>query len=126
MMAQLVDRDSIPASKNELMLFSVPPTQIAVQCSYDRVFYPKNLLAGNGAIRFEIPPNPTFLDVSHNSLYCKFKIVRADNGDMQCDDQAGPPVVPARDFAAQNQLYWQHFLQAAENLCWWQASMGLG
>jgi len=105
------------------MLFSVPPTQVAVQRSYDRVFYPKNPLAGNGAIRFEIPPNPAFLDVSHNSLYCKFRIVRADNGNMDCDDQVGPPVVPARDFAAPinyigNTFFKQLKIYAGGKLLW--------
>jgi len=94
-MAKLVDRDSLPAAKNELMLFSVPPTQVAVVHSFEQEFSPKNSLEGQGSVRFEIPANPAFLDVAHNALYCKFRLVRDNDAVMVCDgnnpqDRAGP------------------------------------
>jgi len=89
MAAQLVDRNSAPAAKAELNLFSVPATQVAIERSYFQEFYPKNPIAVQ-PIRFEIPQTHAFLDVRHNKLYCKFKVTRADGTNINSDGAPAP------------------------------------
>ncbi|MCP4652600.1 MAG: hypothetical protein GY858_04370, partial [Candidatus Omnitrophica bacterium] len=73
-----IDPKSAPAGKKELALFSLPPTQVAIVKSYPLYLKKKNPIDSNSPLLFEIPSNPGFLDVSSNTLYVKFKILRQD------------------------------------------------
>jgi len=104
-MPQLVDRNSAPAAKAELNLFSVPATQVAIERSYYQEFYPKNPLTTQ-PIRFEIPQNPAFLDVCHHKLFCKFRVTHADGTVITSLPAANPP-----DFAGLINYFGNTFLR---------------
>ena len=75
MASVVVDKNSALTGRQELSLFSVPPTQVAVTNSFRNIYYPKNGI-GAGPITFEIPAGPHFLDVFSITLMVRFKVVR--------------------------------------------------
>ncbi len=72
---QLLDKASAPAAKQELSLFNVPPTQIAIDKCYTRQFFPRNPLNSAGPIIFELNPGDALIDGTSVHLLCKFKII---------------------------------------------------
>ncbi len=117
-----IDAKSFPVAKQELNLFSIPPTQVAIVHTYPLTFFPKNPLNGNNPILFEIPGSPHFTDVSANRLYFKFRITRNDGTDMQCQGQN------PRDWAAPinyilNTLWSQMKIYTGGRLLWDSADL---
>lgn len=110
----LVDKLSYEVGKEELSLFSVPPTQVAIVNSYRNVFYPKNKIDRNGPVLFEVPPNPNFIDVSSNTLYVKFKITKQDGSDLAAADNDAAAAVNY----ILNTLWSQVRLYANSKLLW--------
>ena len=88
-MASLIEKSS-PVAKNELNLFSLPPTQVAVLRTYDLTFYPKNPLDPAAPILFDIPPSSDYTDVSNIILILKIRVLRADGAALT--GQAACPI----------------------------------
>ncbi len=82
MAAQLLDERSVLSGKSELELFSLPPTQIAVDSGYWHEIYPKNTLSSSGPYLFHITSDPAFMDFSRNYIYMELKITKSDGSDL--------------------------------------------
>jgi hypothetical protein len=70
---------SVTSAKSELELFSVPPTQTNIIETIPIELLPTNTLTDSGPYTFRLPPDNLMLDVYHNELYMRIKIV--DNVD---------------------------------------------
>ena len=91
-MLKPIHYDSEACSKDELSLFSVPPTQVAVEKSKFVDYYPVSTLGEDSApIEFFVPGNgEDYLDPSRMQLYVKVKVKAADGENIGGDDQVGP------------------------------------
>lgn len=81
-MAKLIDHNSIPSTKSELDLFSVPPTQVAIESGYWHAARLVNTCTSNGPWRFHVEADPHYIQLNKNLLWVKMKIVKADNTDI--------------------------------------------
>ena len=79
-MSKLIDTQSLPSTKNELDLFRVPPTQIAVEDCYWKEVQLTNGVSNEGPYEFHIAPTPQMMQLSKNYLLIELKIVNADDG----------------------------------------------
>ena len=80
----LVHAHSIPCSKSEMELFSVPPTQMVIEDSEYVEYRPFGGLNATGPIEFVIPGTGTkYIDINNTQLYLKVKITKADG--LNCD-----------------------------------------
>jgi hypothetical protein len=79
---RLLDKQSAPSAQTELLLFQVPATQVAIQKSSIHVVNPQNTL-DNYPIVLKLPSQPGLIDFARSMLYCKFKITRQNNNDLQ-------------------------------------------
>ena len=70
---------SAPSTKDELDLFQLPPTQIAVDDSYWKEVQLTNGVSNEGPYEFHISPNPQMMQLSRNYLLLELKITHADN-----------------------------------------------
>ncbi|MCP4115683.1 MAG: hypothetical protein GY737_09810, partial [Desulfobacteraceae bacterium] len=82
MAAQLLDERSVPSGKAELELFSVPPTQVAIDSGFSFEVHPKNTLTTAGPYEFNITRDPLYIDLSRNYIYMKLKITKGDGTDI--------------------------------------------
>jgi len=92
-MQKLIDGLSTPSSKSELELFSVPPTQVAVEHSRWREIPLANACTNNGPYEFHIPPSPHMLHLSRNYLIIELRIRNADGTNMVHPAAGGGPLV---------------------------------
>ena len=69
-MTQLVDSRSPAGLVSELDLFSVPPSQVALNEGYLAEFYPQNAVTNTGPYRFLIPADAYMLDLSKKLALC--------------------------------------------------------
>ncbi len=81
-MSKLIDHNSNPSSKSELDLFSVPPTQVAIDGGYWHAAKLINTCTHTGPWEFVVQGDSHYLQLSKNYLYLKLKIVRADGTDL--------------------------------------------
>ena len=89
-MSKLIDMQSAPSTKNELDLFHVPPTQIAVEDSYWKEVQLTNGVSNEGPYEFHISPNPQMMQLSKNYLLMELKIMNDDDAVL---DATSPPLV---------------------------------
>lgn len=82
MALQILDANSSPAVFSELDLFTVPPTQVAVERAFSEEIRPMNTVTDEGPYEFAILGNQFFLDMGANSLYLKLKITKEDGSDI--------------------------------------------
>jgi hypothetical protein len=82
MMAQILDGQSMLMSKAELDLFSVPPTQVAIESAEYCEIFPKNTVTNDGPYEFQITRDPLFLDLSKNYLHMVAKLTKGDGSDL--------------------------------------------
>src|SRR5277367_4365931 len=76
-------------SKSELELFSLPPTQIAVQSSYVNHYSPISSIAEASVIDFSISGNPDeYIDLADTVLSCTVKITKEDGSALTADESA--------------------------------------
>jgi len=77
MSAKLIDSKSVPATRSELDLFSVPATQVAVEHSQWNEFQLKNSIANteDASYEFQISANPQMLQLSKNYLLIEARII---------------------------------------------------
>ena len=91
----LVHTHSMPCSKSELELFSVPPTQMAIDDSEYVEYRPFGGLNALGPIDFVIPGTGSkYIDINNTQLYLKVKITKADgsNCDKSVNDEKVAPI----------------------------------
>lgn len=81
-MAQILDEQSQLMSKAELDLFSVPPTQVAIDNGEYCEIYPKNTVTNDGPYEFQITRDPLYLDLSRNYLHMVVKLTKGDGTDL--------------------------------------------
>ncbi len=74
-----ISNKSQTSAKSELELFDVPPTQTTVVETIPIELLPTNALTDSGPYEFRLPPDNLMLDLYHNELYMRLKIV--DDGD---------------------------------------------
>ena len=90
----LVHTHSMPCSKSELELFSVPPTQMAIDDSEYVEYRPFGGLNALGPIDFVIPGTGSkYIDINNTQLYLKVKITKADGSDCSAstaDEKVAP------------------------------------
>ena len=65
---------SAPATKSELELFRVPPTQTAIESKYEVEYRPTSSLESTKTLEFIIPPSDDFTDLSTFKIYAQVKI----------------------------------------------------
>lgn len=83
--------DSCVCTKSELDLFSLPPTQIAIERGEWVEYKPISALNDISQIEFTVPGiGEEYMDLSHTMLYLKAKIVRVDGKPMEKDEQVAP------------------------------------
>lgn len=73
-MSSLLDKRSVPAGKSEVDLFSLPPTQVAIERGYWTEIFLKHSLTDNGPFEFHIPPDPSYIDLSKNYIFMEVSI----------------------------------------------------
>ncbi len=113
MAAQILDEHSMLSGKSELELFSVPPTQVAIDSGYWFEVHPKNTLTSSGPYEFNITRDPLFVDLSRNYIYMKLKVTKDDGSKTAKAEGEGVakkfPVAPinllAKTFFKQVKLY---------------------
>lgn len=98
------------STKSELALFSLPPTQVAVEKTSWLEVPLSNACTNEGPYEFHLPPSPHMLHLSKNYLFLELKIVRADganltHGDANADPLVGPINLIGKTFCGQVQLY---------------------
>ena len=87
-MAMIIDDSSVPATKTELDLFSVPPTQVAVERGFWEEIRPTNTITNTGPYEFFIPGNQYYIDMASNYIYLKLKITLDTGADLTHDPVA--------------------------------------
>lgn len=75
-MAQLLDSRSSLASKTELDLFQLPPTQVAIDNGWFQEVHLKNTLTSTGPYEFEITADNAFTDMSRNYIFMVISVTR--------------------------------------------------
>ena len=86
-------KSSAPCTKSEVDLFSVPPTQTAIEESQYITVSPINSVSGvnNTPIDFVIPPlSDYFTDLSSAALSLKIQLVFEDDTPLPADYPASP------------------------------------
>jgi len=77
-MNSLLDKRSQPAGKSEVELFSLPPTQVAIERAYWTEIFLKHSLTDNGPFEFHIPAEPAYIDLAKNYIFLELSIVNKD------------------------------------------------
>ncbi len=104
-MLKLIDHLSSPSTKTELDLFTVPPTQVAVEKSKWREIPLSNACTNDGPYEFHIPAEPHMLHLYKNYITVEFRICHADGTVMQAADQVGPINLIGKTFFSQMRLF---------------------
>ena len=65
---------STPASKSELSIFSVPPTQVAIESYYDVEYRPSASLESSSVHEVIVPASEDFTDLSQSMVHCSLEI----------------------------------------------------
>jgi len=89
-MSKLLDSKSEPATKSELELFQLPPTQVALKEGNWSIIRPSNPITDSGPYTFVIPRDMQRLDFNRNFLYMKIKIVKDDGRNLEVTDDVDP------------------------------------
>ena len=104
-MSKLIDHLSLPSSKTELDLFSVPPTQVSIESGYWHVARLVNANSNNGPWRFVIQADPHYIQLNKNYLYVKVKIAKADGTNLTVADVVGPINILAKTLFKQVKVH---------------------
>lgn len=70
----LIDNQSIPSTKSELDLFTVPPTQVVVKRGFWDEIQTMNPVTDEGPYKFRIPPDPHYTQLNKNYVYLQLKL----------------------------------------------------
>lgn len=79
------------ATKSELDIFTVPPTQISIASSQTNTYRPVSSISNDSPIEFIIPASGLeYLDPSHTQLYVLVKVVKEDGSNLEEADNVAP------------------------------------
>lgn len=94
-MAKLIDHQSVPSTKSELDLFSVPPTQVSLENGFWHAARLLNTCTSAGPWQFQIQADPHYVQLNKNYLYMKLKITKGDGTNLTAPQAAvgGQPAV---------------------------------
>jgi hypothetical protein len=70
----LIDSKSIPSTKSELDLFTVPPTQVVIKRGFWDEIQSMNPVTNEGPYKFRIPPDPNYIQLNKNYVYLQLKL----------------------------------------------------
>ena len=96
---------SSAATKSELNIFSVPPTQVAVERSFFEEIRPVNTVTNAGPYDFSIDGSHYMIDLASNFLYLKIKIINNDGTDLADDTEVAPINLIGKTFLQQVKLF---------------------
>lgn len=82
--------DSCECDKEELNLFSLPPTQTTIEKSSVVEYHPISTIKHTSPLEFFVPGSQDYLDLSQTMLHVRGKVVRADDKDLEVGDLVGP------------------------------------
>ena len=71
---EYLHHSSIPATKSELELFKIPPTQTAIEGNYEVEFRPSATLDSTRTYDFQIPSSEDFTDMAGTMIFVKCKL----------------------------------------------------
>lgn len=97
---EYLHHNSIPATKTELELFSVPPTQTAIESYYDVEYRPTSTLDSSQTYDFNIPASDDYTDLAEIMVHVVGKVTK-----MGKDLEASDPAYPGQGFG--NALFQQ-------------------
>ncbi len=102
-MFKLIDKLSQVSTKTVLDLFSVPPTQVAVEKTRWREIPLSNTCTNEGPYEFHIPPGPHMFHLYKNYILFNVRIRHQDGTDLQAApaDQVGPINLIGKTFFSQ-------------------------
>lgn len=79
------------ATKSELDLFTVPPTQISIDGGQNNIYRPVSTVTENAPIEFFVTASGSeYFDPSHTQLYVLVKVVKADGTNLAAADNVAP------------------------------------
>ena len=78
-MMEYLHESSLPASKSELQIFSVPPTQTAIESCYEVEYRPAASLESSNSYEINIPASEDFTDLAATMLHLVVSIKTKDN-----------------------------------------------
>ena len=78
-MMEYLHESSLPASKSELQIFSVPPTQTAIESCYEVEYRPAASLESSNSYEIHIPASEDFTDLAATMLHLTINIKTKDN-----------------------------------------------
>ena len=90
-MSKFIDKLSVPSTKTELDLYSVPPTQVVIRRSFWEEVQLMNPITHEGPFEFRIPPDMYMLHLSKNYIYMRLRIVRPNGNVLQVAQPAQAP-----------------------------------
>ncbi|XP_053202583.1 uncharacterized protein LOC128387418 [Panonychus citri] len=76
---EYLHESSMPASKSELQVFSIPPTQTAIESSYEVEYRPSASLESNNFYEINIPASEDFTDLAATMLHIHLIVTSKDN-----------------------------------------------
>ena len=76
MAGQMLDAKSRLVGKSELDLFTLPPTQVAIDNGYFQEVHLKNTLQDNGPFEFELNADNAYIDLSRNFIYMVMSVTK--------------------------------------------------
>ena len=86
-----IHEGSCECAKSELVLFSVPPTQVSVDSGMFVEYHPISSLTDGAPIEFEVSSSgDDHIDFANSYLYVRAKITRANGNNLDNDDTVGP------------------------------------
>jgi hypothetical protein len=90
-MSKLLDSQSSPSTKTELDIFTVPPTQVAIDGGFWQACKPVNTVTDKGPYEFHLYADTHYVQLNKNYLYIKLKLIRV-NGTKLTYHKGPPPV----------------------------------
>jgi len=85
-MATLIDNRSRQGMPSELGLFSVPPTQIAVNRSFESKILPETVATSDGPYNFNIPGDANYLDLNRTYVRMMFRLTQHNGAPITAGD----------------------------------------
>jgi hypothetical protein len=85
-----VPPNSVPCSKSELDLFSIPPTQVAIQKGQWIDHQPISSINATAPIEFNVTGTEDYIDLPKTMLVAKVKITKSNGGDLTTGEKVGP------------------------------------
>lgn len=84
-----IHHSSTPATKSELDVFQVPPTQTAIEDTYEVEFDPTSSLDATRHYEFNIPASDDYTDISSTYIQIVLKVTKEDGSDLDGAPQSG-------------------------------------